>query len=134
MLYVRPLVDRARPVGAQDFAALQVFQVRHHFEDGKPVVERGQVSVPQPFGDLVRGGCAALNERGDAGATLGVVLMRLLYPIAMAGEGRAVRWQDQIQVKGGNAIERGKKLAQGVAAGLPSDIRRYVLQDVIARN
>jgi hypothetical protein len=128
------MIYAARAVGAQDFAAFQVFQVRQYFENRKPVVEGRKVTIPELFGDLVGGSGAAINQRYDARATLGVMLLRFADPLAMAGERRAVRGQDQIHIQRGDAIERRQKFTQGIVAGLPSDVGGDMLQNVIAGN
>src|SRR5580704_15441401 len=134
MLTAGPKIHTIGPLGVQYLAALQVLQVRQHFENGEAVMEWRKRPVPKLLGDLTGGAGAAIHQRYDAGTALGMVLLSFADPFAVTRKGRAMRGQDEIHLQTGDAIERGKKLPQGVPARLPSDVGGDVLEDVVARD
>ena len=66
------------------------------------------------------------------GATLGMMRDGFADPFAMAGEGRAVRRQDQVDVQLLQLPQRVEKFSQRIAVRKPADVRRNLLEHLVA--
>ena len=111
---------------------LQMLQMCQNLKHRETVVERCQLSVPKS-GDQVRGaGRSAIEQPQNSRAALCVVFACLAYPIAMAREWRSVRRQNQIDFKPLQHVERCQVITQSILLRMPADIRRNVLQNLVA--
>src|SRR5713101_505143 len=111
---------------------LEVFEMCQDFEDGKTVMEWRERAVPKLVGQIGSAFRRAVEQSQNARAPLGMMLGGFADPFAMAGKGRAVRGQDQVDLEPGQILKRQEKLAQRIAAGVPADIGRNQLENLIA--
>ena len=113
-------------------APVHVLQMRQNFEDREMVIDGRKLSPPQLRDHLMRRLRSPADQIPNFVAALAVMDGGFLNPGAMPGEGLVMAGQDEIDIQRSEAIIRHEEFVQHVAVGMPGNIRRDFLQDLIA--
>src|SRR5579864_6560509 len=111
-----------------------IFQMRQNLEHREMMVKCRQSPRPHPSHDGIRGHRLKRQVLANFSAALRVMLRRFLNPPPVIAKYAAVRWNHQLDIEWIEQRQRIQILRQHVVLGMPADIGRDVLQNVIARN